>query len=171
MLCDFIPAEIEETKWRCRHKPKMERQCEWPWSKHLEKDKNRWLETRACQHNKSWRHTALNREKERLMQLLREVLYVFLFWQEYAASHVAELHLCHVGLLLHLLLYCWVSLLPFSPSLIIKEQIFLHVLCLLSYFSKIGEEQLPEDAEDGPPELLVGLVQNAVTNLLIVHVL
>ena len=33
------------------------------------------------------------------------------------------------------------------------------VLPSLSLFSKIGEEQSPEDAEDGPPELLVSAIR------------
>lgn len=32
-------------------------------------------------------------------------------------------------------------------------------LFLFNVYSKIGEEQSPEDAEDGPPELLVGPVE------------
>lgn len=42
-------------------------------------------------------------------------------------------------------------------SLLYYLIIFITLFILLTYyfFSKIGEEQLPEDAEDGPPELLV----------------
>ena len=35
--------------------------------------------------------------------------------------------------------------------------------CLCVY-SKIGEEQSPEDAEDGPPELLVGVSLCIISN-------
>lgn len=45
-------------------------------------------------------------------------------------------------------------------ELIQKLKVGLRNHFLFSLFSKIGEEQSTEDAEDGPPELLVSCIKN-----------